>query len=187
MDGTDGKYDGRLRDSQTMHITCVIDAIALHANNVIGCVDAVDHLHRPAKRLPPACKERQGSQGVDPSQVRRADWRLVRHGQPLGEQAISPQQSGLGTHPSSLRALLTVRPKTRLTSDGSPDGQAMSSTSLLNPDAVSAVAEAHRLAYGHLFNQAFATETSLIDPLPHPAHRRISAHARTVTPALLAG
>ncbi len=36
-----------------------------------------------------------------------------------------------------------------------------------DPDAVSAVAEAHRLAYGHLFNPAFATETSLIDPLPH--------------------
>lgn len=36
-----------------------------------------------------------------------------------------------------------------------------------DPDAVSAVAEAHRLAYGHLFNTAFATETSLIDPLPH--------------------
>ncbi len=29
------------------------------------------------------------------------------------------------------------------------------------------VAEAHRLAYGHLFNSAFAAETSLIDPLPH--------------------
>ena len=36
-----------------------------------------------------------------------------------------------------------------------------------DPDAVSAVAEAHRLAYGHLFNPAFATETALIDPLPH--------------------
>ena len=36
-----------------------------------------------------------------------------------------------------------------------------------DPDAVWAVAEAHRLAYGHLFNPAFATETSLIDPLPH--------------------
>ncbi len=29
------------------------------------------------------------------------------------------------------------------------------------------VAEGERLAYGHLFNPAFATETSLIDPLPH--------------------
>ena len=36
-----------------------------------------------------------------------------------------------------------------------------------DPNAVSAVAEAHRLAYGHLFNPAFATETSLIDALPH--------------------
>jgi superfamily II DNA or RNA helicase len=36
-----------------------------------------------------------------------------------------------------------------------------------NPAAVAAVAEAKRLAYGHLFNGAFATETSLIDPLPH--------------------
>ena len=36
-----------------------------------------------------------------------------------------------------------------------------------DPNIVSAVAEAHRLSYGHLFNSAFATETSLIDPLPH--------------------
>ena len=35
------------------------------------------------------------------------------------------------------------------------------------PHAVAAVAEAHRLAYGHLFNPAFATETSSIHPLPH--------------------
>ena len=35
------------------------------------------------------------------------------------------------------------------------------------PEVVSALAEAHRLAYGHLFNPAFASETSFIDPLPH--------------------
>ena len=34
-------------------------------------------------------------------------------------------------------------------------------------NVVCAVAEAERLAYGHLFNPAFATEISLIDPLPH--------------------
>ena len=44
-----------------------------------------------------------------------------------------------------------------------------------DPDAVSAVAEAHRLTYGHLFNSAFATETSLIDPLPH---QRIAVYRR---------
>ena len=35
------------------------------------------------------------------------------------------------------------------------------------PQVVSAVAEATRLAYGHLFNPAFAAEISSIDPLPH--------------------
>jgi hypothetical protein len=35
------------------------------------------------------------------------------------------------------------------------------------PAAVWAVAEGHRLGFGHCFNPAFATETALIDPLPH--------------------
>ena len=51
-----------------------------------------------------------------------------------------------------------------------PDDQPnppLSMTFSAGPDVVLAVAEAHRLAYGHLFNPAFATETSLIDPLPH--------------------
>ena len=51
-----------------------------------------------------------------------------------------------------------------------PDDQPnppLSMTFSADPDVVLAVAEAHRLAYGHLFNPAFATETSLIDPLPH--------------------
>ena len=44
-----------------------------------------------------------------------------------------------------------------------------------NPDAVSAVAEAVRLAHGHQFNPAFATEISRIDPLPH---QRIAVYER---------
>ena len=36
-----------------------------------------------------------------------------------------------------------------------------------DPNVVSAVAEAYRLSYAHMFNRAFATEISLIDPLPH--------------------
>ncbi len=35
------------------------------------------------------------------------------------------------------------------------------------PEVVSAVAEANRLAHGHVFNPTFATEISSIDPLPH--------------------
>ncbi len=45
------------------------------------------------------------------------------------------------------------------------------------PTVVSAVAEATRLSYGHLFNPAFATEVSLIDPLPH---QRIAVYERMV-------
>ena len=36
-----------------------------------------------------------------------------------------------------------------------------------DPEVVRVVAEGERLGYGHLFNPAFATEISLIDPLPH--------------------
>ena len=43
------------------------------------------------------------------------------------------------------------------------------------PDVVAAVAEATRLSYGHLSNPAFATEVSLIDPLPH---QRIAVYER---------
>ena len=46
---------------------------------------------------------------------------------------------------------------------------------LADPEAVWAVAEAHRLGHGYLFNPAFATETSLIDPLPH---QRIAVYER---------
>jgi len=35
------------------------------------------------------------------------------------------------------------------------------------PEIVRLVAEGHRLKYGHLYNPAFATEISRIDPLPH--------------------
>ena len=36
-----------------------------------------------------------------------------------------------------------------------------------DPEDARLVVEAERLSYGHLFNPAFATEISLIDPLPH--------------------
>jgi superfamily II DNA or RNA helicase len=36
-----------------------------------------------------------------------------------------------------------------------------------DPEVVRVVVEAERLSYGHLFNPAFATEISMIEPLPH--------------------
>ena len=79
-----------------------------------------------------------------------------------------------GRASSSLRVLLTVRRQTRrLPADSPPSSHVLDFSA--DPDAVSALAEAHRLAYGHLFNSAFATETSLIDPLPH---QRIAVYHR---------
>ena len=46
-----------------------------------------------------------------------------------------------------------------------PEAPALDFTA--KPEVVAAVAEATRLAYGHLSNPAFATEISSIDPLPH--------------------
>ena len=44
-----------------------------------------------------------------------------------------------------------------------------------DPSAVLLVAEAYRLAHGHQFNAAFASETARIDPLPH---QRIAVYER---------
>ncbi len=44
-----------------------------------------------------------------------------------------------------------------------------------DPEAVSAVAEAYRLTFGHQFNPAFASEIARIDPLPH---QRIAVYER---------
>ena len=44
-----------------------------------------------------------------------------------------------------------------------------------NPDALRVLVEGERLSYGHLFNPAFATEISEIDPLPH---QRIAVYQR---------
>ena len=44
-----------------------------------------------------------------------------------------------------------------------------------DPEAVASVAEAARLSYGHLASPTFATEISLIDPLPH---QRVAVYDR---------
>ena len=65
--------------------------------------------------------------------------------------------------------------------DSNPEAEAVSSGAAppldftARPAVVAAVAEATRLSYGHLFNPAFATEVSLIDPLPH---QRIAVYER---------
>ncbi|MCK6483017.1 MAG: DUF3883 domain-containing protein [Phycisphaerae bacterium] len=49
---------------------------------------------------------------------------------------------------------------------------------LASADRVGLYAEAQRLAFGHMFNPTFATEVSLIDPLPH---QRIAVYEHMLT------
>ena len=174
MDGTHGKCDGRLRDSQTMHITCVIDAIALHTDNVIGCVDAVDHFHRPAKRLPPACKERQGSQGVDPSQVRRA----------VGvSYATVNRWENRQSRPNNLawaRILELESSVDGAAPDLSPSEDIPPVSGLdfsANPDAVSASCRGSPACVRAPVQPGICDRDIADRPAPPPAHRRLSAHA----------
>ena len=51
-----------------------------------------------------------------------------------------------------------------------------------HPDVILSVVEGYRLAYGHLSNPTFATETSLIDPLPH---QRIAVYEHMLSQARL--
>lgn len=77
-------------------------------------------------------------------------------------EAFGPEHAGGLRHPAELA------PDTALST---PTG-----TDFLGSAArVGLVAEAERLSYGHLFNPAFATETSLIDPLPH---QRLAVYER---------
>jgi hypothetical protein len=47
-----------------------------------------------------------------------------------------------------------------------------------DPELVRLIVEAERLTYGHLFSPSFATEISLIDPLPH---QRIAVYEHMLT------
>lgn len=72
----------------------------------------------------------------------------------LAWQQILDLESGIGTPERGAERRV-----------GQPEGSSLDFAA--KPTVIAAVAEASRLAYGHLFNPAFATEISLIDPLPH--------------------
>lgn len=82
-------------------------------------------------------------------------WQKVALVEQLGPAAFQSPPSELlknETHPDSTGDIGQADPRVDLSAD---------------PDVVRVVAEGERLSYGHLFNPAFATEISSIDPLPH--------------------
>ena len=77
----------------------------------------------------------------------------------LALQKIVREEQSLGltdSESSTQQLLLSATP------DSPPDLDFSS-----EPAAIRSVVEGERVSFGHFFNPAFATETSLIDPLPH--------------------
>jgi superfamily II DNA or RNA helicase len=87
-------------------------------------------------------------------------WRRILQAETQGLEALSSDGRGPG-HVFEARS---ASPSSADHLDGEdhfpPDFRA-------DPDVVRTFVEGQRLAYGHLFNPTFATETSRIDPLPH--------------------
>ncbi len=63
-------------------------------------------------------------------------------------------------------------------SDAGPPGSTPIPDFATDPEVVRVVVEGERLGYGHLVNPAFATEISMIDPLPH---QRIAVYDHMLT------
>jgi transcriptional regulator with XRE-family HTH domain len=82
-------------------------------------------------------------------------WQHILRAETLGLEGF---ERGGGQQPAIREAELAYEP----TSDNPPELDFSA-----DPERVRLVAEGERLTYGHLFNPAFATEISLIDPLPH--------------------
>ena len=97
------------------------------------------------------------------SRPNRLAWRLILRAEHAGLDAFTESES-VGSKDGD-DAVTAVRPDT-----GTPGIDLTTSSEI-----VRAVAEAERLTFGHLFNPAFATETSKIDPLPH---QRIAVYER---------
>lgn len=80
-------------------------------------------------------------------------WRQITRAEDRGIDALGRPRDGDTVEPA---AKAPPQPEAPPNIDFSSD-----------PEIVRVVAEGERLTYGHLFNPAFAAETSLIDPLPH--------------------
>lgn len=85
-------------------------------------------------------------------------WKQIARAEALGIEALSKDFSPLGKISHTVS-----EPKA-----GYISGSDLPHLDFLTPaEIVHIVVEGERLAYGHLYNPAFASETSQIDPLPH--------------------
>jgi superfamily II DNA or RNA helicase len=82
-------------------------------------------------------------------------WQQITRAEMLGIEAL-----GKGSEAQALMRGTAAEGESKLESSPVIDFS-------VDPEVVRVIAEGERLRYGHLFNPSFATEISLIDPLPH--------------------
>lgn len=97
-------------------------------------------------------------------------WKQIARAEVLGVEALSKDFSHLV---KNSRSISEAKAEYTTQSDVAPVLDFSTPSEI-----VRVVAEGERLAYGHLFNPAFATETSRIDPLPH---QRIAVYDAMLT------
>jgi len=100
--------------------------------------------------------------GVSFATVNRWENRKARPTVLAWRQVVRTEQEGIGGLTSRGAAPTAEPGPEALTAPG-----ALPTDFTADPEIVRAVAEGERLAFGHLFSPAFATEISLVDPLPH--------------------
>ena len=112
--------------------------------------------------------------GVSFATVNRWENGQTRPSKLAWHQILQAEKLGLAALGQPGRPRRRENPPARAARVGAPPAIDFSS----NPEIVRVVAEGERLTYGHLFNPAFATEISQIDPLPH---QRIAVYDHMLT------
>ncbi len=100
--------------------------------------------------------------GVSFATVNRWENRKARPTLVAWRQVLRAEQEGVGALKGPVQASV-LQPQPEPT----PIPGSLPTDFAADPEIIRAVAEGERMAFGHLFSPAFATEISLIDPLPH--------------------
>lgn len=100
--------------------------------------------------------------GVSFATVNRWENRKSRPALVAWRQVMLAEEDGVGAFAGPAHAA-TLQPEP----ESPPKPGSLPTDFTTTPEIVRAVAEAERMAFGHLFSPAFATEISLVDPLPH--------------------
>lgn len=100
--------------------------------------------------------------GVSFATVNRWENRKAKPTPVAWRQVVRVEQEGVGAFKGPTPALAP-----RLQPEPPPISGSLPTDFAADPEVIRAVAEGERMAFGHLFSPAFATEISLVDPLPH--------------------